>query len=178
MKKEIDASNLVPLSTRQLNNLKQREGRKLSDKNADKVSCTLSEFLLWVEQRTQIPDDDDEVNVVSYVYDVSKTDPTKIKTITCFLTTKKLAKLALLSEFSLIGSLLFLNWQFSSLLIKTAMHIHCDGTYKLIWQGHTLIVGGTTDKAKQWHQLGVCISKNEKSRGYEFFFQKPEKSCV
>jgi hypothetical protein len=79
MKKEIDASNLVPLSTRQLNNLKQREGRKLSDKNADKVSCTLSEFLLWVEQRTQIPDDDDEVNVVSYVYDVSKTDPTKIK---------------------------------------------------------------------------------------------------
>ena len=81
MKKEIDASNLVPLSTRQLNNLKQREGRKLSGK----ISCTLSEFLLWVEQRTQIPDDDDEVYVVSYVYEVSKTDPTKIKTMTCFL---------------------------------------------------------------------------------------------
>ena len=132
MKKEIDVSNLVSLSTRQLNNLKQREGRKLSGK----ISCTLSEFLLWVEQRTQIPDDDDEVYVVSYVYEVSKTDPTKIKTMTCFLTTKRLAKLALLSEFSLIGTLLFLNWQFTSLLIKTAMHIHCDGTYKLIWQGH------------------------------------------
>ena len=87
----------------------------------------------------------------------------------CFLTTKRLAKLALLSEFSLIGTLLFLNWQFTSRLIKTAMNIHCDGTYKLIWQGHTLIVGGTTYKAKQWHQLGVCISKNEKSRDYEFF---------
>ncbi len=51
-----------------------------------------------------------------------------------------------------------------------AMHLHCDGTYKIVWQGHTLIVGGTTDKAKQWHQLGVCISKNEKARDYEFFF--------
>ncbi len=34
------------------------------------------------------------------------------------------------------------------------MHIHCDGTYKWIWQGHTLIVGGTTDKApiRRMHQ--------------------------
>jgi hypothetical protein len=96
--------------------------------------------------------------------------------MTCFLTTKRLAKLALLSEFSLIGTLLFLNWQFTSLLIKTAMHIHCDGTYKLIWQGHTLIVEGTTDKAKQWHQLGVCISKNEKSKDYEFFFKSLKKA--
>ena len=53
------------------------------------------------------------------------------------------------------------------------MHIHCEGIYNLIWQGHTLIVGRTTDKAKQWHQLGVCISKIGKSSDYEFFFQKP-----
>ncbi len=95
------------------------------------------------------------------------------------LLNKRLAKLALLSEFSLIGTLLFLNWQFTSLLIKTAMHIHCDGTYKWIWQGHTLIVGGTTDKAKQWHQLGVCISKNEKSRDWVFFSSKAwKKLCL
>ncbi len=53
-----------------------------------------------------------------------------------------LAKLALLSEFSLIGTLLFLNWQFTSLLIKyllikTAMHIHCDAILKC-WIGKTL----------------------------------------
>jgi len=47
IKKEIDALNMVPLSTRQLNNLKQLEGTKQSGK----ISCTLPEFLLWVEQR-------------------------------------------------------------------------------------------------------------------------------
>jgi len=48
IKKQIDALDMVPLSTRQLNNLKQREGTKQSGK----ISCTFSEFLLWEEQWT------------------------------------------------------------------------------------------------------------------------------
>jgi hypothetical protein len=41
--------------------------------------------------------DASEVYVVSYVYEVSKTDPTKIKTMTCFLTTKRLTGVKLKS---------------------------------------------------------------------------------
>jgi len=58
------------------------------------------------------------------------------------------------------------------------MHLHCDGTYKIIWQGHTLIVTGTTDRAKQWHQLGVCISQNEKASDYEFVFNGLKKAVL
>jgi len=40
----------------------------------------------------------------------------------------------------------------SSVFNQLAMHIHADGTYKVIWQGHTLLVAGTTDQ--------VCLLSN------------------
>jgi len=36
-----------------------------------------------------------------------------------------------------------------------------DGTYKVIWQKHTLITAGTTDKSKAWHPFGVMPTKRE-----------------
>jgi hypothetical protein len=64
------------------------------------------------------------------------------------------------------------------LLVK---HIHADGTYKLIWQKHTLITAGTTDSAKAWHPFGVMPTKTEKGRDYEFFFKclkKAVRQCL
>jgi len=31
-------------------------------------------------------------------------------------------------------------------VLLLATHIHADGTYKIIWQGHTLLLSGTTDQ--------------------------------
>ena len=57
-------------------------------------------------------------------------------------------------------------------------HIHADGTYKLVWQQHTLIVGGTTDKSKQFHPFGVMLTKRERQADYEFFFNTIKKAFL
>jgi len=38
------------------------------------------------------------------------------------------------------------------------------------------LVAGTTDKSKQWHQLGIMTTKREKKRDYEFFFKSLKKA--
>jgi len=101
----------------------------------------LNEWLLWIEKRLDVPEDVDQVYVVEYYHKVSKHDPTKIKDLRCFLTTRRLISNALKSA---------------------------DGTYKVIWQKHTLITAGTTDKSKAWHPFGVMPTKREKSKDYEF----------
>ncbi len=68
----------------------------------------------------------------------------------------------------------FLIGQYSFL----AKHIQANGTYKVIWQGHTLLVAGTTDMSKQWHQLGVMTTKRERSDDYAFFFRSVKKAVL
>ena len=89
----METLKLKSLTSRQINNLKQPSVKQCSGQ----IGCTLTEFLSWVEKHTQIPEDDDEVYVVSYEYELSKSDQTQIKNLRCFMTTKRLAKLALLS---------------------------------------------------------------------------------
>ncbi len=62
--------------------------------------------------------------------------------------------------------------------MKKDKHIHADGTYKLIWQKHTLITAGTTDRAKAWHPFGVMPTKSEKGRDYYFFFRCVKKAVL
>lgn len=45
---------------------------------------------------------------------------------------------------SMIFCLFFLLIDYVCVL---ALHVHADGTYKVIWQGHTLLIAGTTDQA-------------------------------
>ena len=95
----LDALRFKPLLSSQINNLKARHSRK----NIGKIECTLSDFLcffpgFYLGKYQKIPEDEDEVYVVSYEYELSKNDQTKIKSLRCFMTTKRLAKLALLSN--------------------------------------------------------------------------------
>ncbi len=46
-----------------------------------------------------------------------------------------------------------------------------DGTYKIIWQKHTLIVGGTTDFNNRFHPIGLMTTRKEKTKDYQFFFE-------
>ena len=56
------------------------------------------------------------------------------------------------------------------------MHICADGTYKLIWQKHSLLVAGTTDEAKSFHPFGVMTNKRERTKDYTFFFESVKKA--
>ena len=80
----LDALRFKPLLSSQINNLKLRH----SGKNIGKNEFTLSDFLCWVGKYQKIPEDEDEVYVVSYEYELSKNDQTKIKSLRCFMTTK------------------------------------------------------------------------------------------
>ena len=84
--KELKQRNLPMLSKTQISNIKARENIKSNGKS----TCDLSEWLAWINQRKSIPEDDDELYVVDYSYEFSKTDSTKIKDMRCFFTTKRL----------------------------------------------------------------------------------------
>ena len=60
--------NLLPTLTAQINNLKQRPQHK----PVGPLTCLLSRFLLWFKKRENVPEDEDEVYVVSYDYKLSK----------------------------------------------------------------------------------------------------------
>ena len=45
------------------------------------MTCSLSQFLLWVKQREKVPTNDDEAYVVSYSYKLSSKRKTKIKAL-------------------------------------------------------------------------------------------------
>ncbi len=92
--KLLEEANLPCLSRIQINNLKQR----LLHKTTGPLTCSLSEFLLWVKAREDVPDDEDKPYVVSYSYKLSKTKKSKIKDLRCFLTTRRLITQALKSN--------------------------------------------------------------------------------
>ena len=43
-------------------------------------------------------------------------------------------------------------------MTNIATHIHADGTYKVIWQGHTLLVAGTTDQVINYKTKKVILN--------------------
>lgn len=46
-----------------------------------------------------------------------------------------------------------------------------DATYKLIYQGHSVIVVGHVDKERQFHPTGVSISTYEKNEDFIFMLK-------
>lgn len=49
-------------------------------------------------------------------------------------------------------------------------HLCADGTYKLIWEGFTVLVVGSTDKHNSFHPFGISVTTNETTADYEFVF--------
>ena len=92
--KELEKANLPMLTKIQISNLKARENIKVNGK----ATCYLNEWLLWIKQRSHIPEDDDEVFVVDHSYEMSKSNPNKIKDMRCFFTTKRLISNSLKSK--------------------------------------------------------------------------------
>ncbi|CAF0739340.1 unnamed protein product [Rotaria sordida] len=51
-----------------------------------------------------------------------------------------------------------------------SQHIHADATYKLIWQGFSVLIIGTTDFNKALHPFDLARYSNEKTTYFEFIF--------
>lgn len=119
----------------------------LSDRRAQKFGKSgifLGELEQWIFERTAIPEDDNEVFVVSY--HVIEGDQPSFR---FNLSTKTLLKTILSTEL-----------------------IHTDATYKLIWQGFPVLIVGTTDKNRKFHPicLGVAAT-NERQEDFQTMFQ-------
>ena len=62
-------------------------------------NCSLKDFLMWVGKRTAIPEDEDQVYVAVHDHKLSKKNKNKIKDLCCFMTTKRLIRQAIKSNF-------------------------------------------------------------------------------
>ena len=84
--------------------------KNIEIKAIGKNTCTLSEWLEWVQKRLEVPEDPDKVYVVDYEYRFSKRDKTRIKSLKCFLTSKRLIGYATKSKKKCICIYLVVNW--------------------------------------------------------------------
>lgn len=61
----------------------------------------------------------------------------------------------------------------SKVLLENALDcvtIHCDATYKIIWQGFPVLVVGSSDFDRHFHVFGISVSCTEQTEDYEFLF--------
>lgn len=101
----------------------------------------------WVESKSNIPDNDDELFTVS-TWSIT---PQKID-FKIFFTTKRLISFT-----------------------ARANHIAADETYKLTRLNFPLLMCGTTDKNRSYHPFGVMLSKHETHEEFAFMFDTVKK---
>lgn len=135
---QLRKAGLEQPTTRQLSNyLRYHRGKTLGT-----TGVTLDQLQQWANQRSAIPEDDDQVFCGKFECVAL---PEKIFRI--FITTKRL-----------LG------------FTTRATHILADATYKLITQGFPVLTCGTTDKSKQFHPYGIAVTTNEKQEDFAFLF--------
>lgn len=110
------------------------------------TQISYSELAEWCAKNTTIPDDEDKAFVLDYEVSSENKDDQYIRIM---MSTKFLLNLA--SKNSKFGC--------------------TDATYKLIYQGHSVIIVGHVDKERQFHPTGVSISTNEKNEDYFFMLK-------
>lgn len=62
----------------------------------------------------------------------------------------------------------------SKLLLKNAIGVdklHCDATYKLVWNGFPVLLVGTTDLYRSFHIFGIAVCTNETETDFRFIFE-------
>ena len=106
------------------------------------------------QNHCEVPENEDEPYVCAYyVTDEEFADDVDALyeinfTIRIFFTTKRLLKFAL-----------------------TAVNMHADATYKLIWQGFPVLMVGTTDKQNHYISFGIAVTTSETKQDFEFIFK-------
>lgn len=116
---------------------------KLSKEKFGASSMSLGELEKWLKENSVIPEDEDIAFVVDY--QVSYDDELSFR---FFMSTKRLLETAKDSEI-----------------------VHADATYKLIWQGYPVLVVGTSDSDRHFHNFGIAVCMAEKTEDFVFLFK-------
>jgi hypothetical protein len=109
----------------------------------------MHDLMEWAKNHEN-PADDNQLYAPFYQYAVSPNPEFRI-----FMTTNRLLS----------------NTKFNT-------HLLADATHKLTNEGYPLLTCGTTDKAKQFHLLCVCLTHREKEDDFEFMFKSLKNACV
>ncbi|OAF65710.1 hypothetical protein A3Q56_06535 [Intoshia linei] len=61
--------------------------------------------------------------------------------------------------------------------VSDEIYIQVNATYKLIWQGYSVLVAGTSDMNRRFHPVGLAVTTEEKTEDYEFLFKSIKLGC-
>lgn len=117
----------------------------LNSQKFGRSSISLGEIEAWCEEKSIIPENEDEGFIVNYEIDTKEEDNPLFR---FYVSTKRLLNLATFST-----------------------KLHADATYKLVWQGFPVLVCGTTDLGRHFHHFGISVCVNEKQEDFEFVFK-------
>ena len=53
-------------------------------------------------------------------------------------------------------------------LCKKSPMLQCDATYKLVWQGYSVLLARTTDRDRVFHPFALAITKGETTEDFQF----------
>ena len=114
------------------------------------AQISLGELEKWLNDHSQVPDDDDAAYIVSSF--VTYEEEEGEDSFQFFASTKRLIKQA-----------------------QAAKIIHADATYKLNWQGFPELVVGTSDSNRHFHHFGLAVCTSEKTKDFSFIFEALKK---
>lgn len=125
----------------------QRQVQSVIDgyrKRHTKPKLTLGQLRDFVNQHSEIPEDENKAFVVNYQrHVIGERD----QWFRMFVSTPRLLRYS-----------------------TSADIIHADGTYKITVEKHPLLIVGTTDKTRRFHLIGIALATKERSQDYEFLF--------
>lgn len=127
---------------KQISNFLSRHRKKTKGES----TISYKQFKDWCISHSSIPNESNRAFVVKY--DINSENKTN-QYIRVLISTKYLLELA----------------------TKNPNFACTDGTYKLIYQGHPVLLIGHVDKARQFHPIGVSITTKEKNEDFCFIFQ-------
>jgi len=125
---------------------------KLRQRKYGSTKISLGELEKWCIDHSKIPVSDDKAFVVSYFadygHDYDDEDGGNVSKFRSHVSTKRLLKIALKS--------------------KT---IHADATYKLVWEGMSILIAETCDMDRHFYPFGISVCSSETTEDFIFIFQ-------
>lgn len=125
--------------------------RMLRHAKYGKPSFSSGEINNWCEERKRIPIEEDTSFVLDYIVDCNFSNIEQ-RDLKMFVSSKRL-----------------LN------NMNRSQMIQIDATYKLIWQGFSVFVVGTSDKNQVFHPVGLGVCNDKMASDYEFIFKSLKK---
>lgn len=109
---------------------------------------SLGELETYCNKKTDVPQAVDEAFVVHSRFNYDT------KTFGIFITTNRLIT-----------------------IVQNSRLIQADATYKLNWNGFPVLIIGSSDMDRKFHQAGIAVTSNESTDDFKFVFEALQKMC-